>query len=82
MKAGEAVRVMGDIIPAQIWGLRGRLRVLSHDDLRVGRVLRLWMPRRSQTSLNPCAHLLYSAPGPPSSQELSQNQGQVFVACV
>ena len=37
MKAGEAVRVMGDIIPAQIWGLRGRLRVLSHDDHRVGR---------------------------------------------
>ena len=53
MKVGEAVWVMGDIIPAQIWGLRGRLRVLSHDDLRVGRVLRLWMPRRSQTSLNP-----------------------------
>ena len=53
MKAGEAVWVMGDIIPAQIRGLRGRLRVLSHDDLRVGRMLRLWMPRRSQTSLNP-----------------------------
>ena len=26
---------------------------VRHDDLRVGRVLRLWMPRRSQTSLNP-----------------------------
>ena len=37
MKAGEAVRVMGDIIPAQLWGLRGLLRVLSHDDHRVGR---------------------------------------------
>ena len=37
MKAGEAVWVMGDIILAQLWGLRGLLRVLSHDDHRVGR---------------------------------------------
>ena len=67
MKAGEAVRVMGDIIPAQLWGLRGRLRVLSHDDLRVGRVLRLWMPRRSQTSLNPFSPPLFTGSSTSSS---------------